>query len=113
MSGREGAPLTPNLSNKVILFLASIVAIVGVIDAWVDADWDLGALFGLILVLLVVLWARLSYGRPAVPLRADLVGWLDERAVSAGESIEGVADRAVSAYRAGLTVSADDAGDED
>ena len=64
--------------------------------------------FRMMAALMVVLLFRTLSGRPAVPLRRDLVAWLDERAVSAGEPLERVADRAVSAYRAGLSVESTD-----
>ena len=101
--------MTPKLSNRMILALAGVVSVVGLADAAVDTDWDEFGLFVLVLVLVVVLAARISWGRPAVPLRGDLVAWLEERAVDGGESPEAVADRAVAAYRAGLTISPDDA----
>ena len=64
--------------------------------------------FGLVLAVQVALWARLSWGRTSVPVRRDLVFWLRERAVAAGEPVEHVADRAIGAYRAGLVADPDD-----
>jgi len=95
--------VVPNLSNKLILAAASAIAVVGLVDAAVAAAWDLVVLIGMILGLHVVLWIQLSWGRPAVPLRADLVRWLGDRAVAGGEPVERVADRAVAAYRVGLS----------
>jgi len=93
----------PSLSNKLILIAASLTAVVGVADAAVAGNWDLVAVLGIVLGLQVLLWIRISWGRPAVPLRADLVRWLGDRAVAGGEPLERVADRAVGAYRTGLT----------
>jgi len=95
--------LTPNLSNTLLLAAASIAAIIGIVDAAVELEWDLLVLFSIILGIHLVIWLHLSWGRPAVPLRADLVSWLRDRAVAGGEPVERVADRAVGAYRAGLT----------
>jgi len=95
--------MVPNMSNKLILAAASVVAVVGVVDGTISNDWDLVIILAMILGLQLLLWGHISWGRPAVPLRADLVAWLRDRAVTGGESLERVADRAVGAYRVGLT----------
>lgn len=41
--------------------------------------------------------------RPPVALRADLASWLESTSAITGEATSRLADRAVSAYRAGLT----------
>jgi hypothetical protein len=103
-----GGLVSPNLSNRLLVALAAVVAGVGIAEATVHRNWDVLGLFSGIVALMVVLLLRTFSGRPAVPLRRDLVAWLDERAVSAGEPLEQVADRAVSAYRAGLSVESAD-----
>ena len=97
--------MVPNLSNRLILGAASIVAVIGVIDSAIGRQWDLLVVFSLVLALQLLLWAHISWGRPAVPLRADLVRWMSDRAVAGGEPVGRVGDRAVAAYRAGLTGS--------
>ena len=105
--------MTPTTQNKILVLLAAVVAIVGVVDSVVDSAWDHLTLFAIILVLLGLMWLRMAGRRPAVPIRADLVAWLDDRAVSSGDSLGTVADRAVSAYRAGLSGSAGPGDDRD
>lgn len=95
--------MLPTPSNRTVLWLTAAVALVGVLDASVGRNWDLVAVFALIAVLQVLLLLRLSSSRRRdVPLRADLVRWLRDRAAAEGESAELIADRAVSAYRADL-----------
>ena len=96
--------VAPKLSSRLPLVLAAVVASVGVAESIVQRDWDVLSLFIAIVVLLAGLFLRTFVGRPTISLRRDLVVWLDERAVTAGEPLERVADRAVSAYRAGLSV---------
>jgi len=95
--------VAPNLSNRILLGLSALMAGVGAAHAAVGEDWDAFALFTALAFMMAALLIRTVRGRPAVPLRADLVAWLEERATSGGESVEEVADRAVSAYRAGLS----------
>jgi hypothetical protein len=76
---------------------------VGGLDAGRSGAWDLVAIFAALVVGLVALLARTSLQRPLVPLRADLVRWMGQRAAISGEPTGAVADRAVAAYRAGLT----------
>jgi transposase len=56
----------------------------------------------LVAVLQLLLVMRTNGRRPSVPIRADLVRWLRDRAAAEGEPAELIADRAVSAYRADL-----------
>jgi hypothetical protein len=94
--------MLPTPTNRAVLALTAAVAGVGVVDASAGRNWDLVAVFALIGVLQLVLLMRLSGRRRAVPLRADLVRWLRDRAAVEGESAELIADRAVSAYRSDL-----------
>ena len=97
--------MTPTTQNRILVLLAGVVAVVGIVDSLVDSAWDHLTMFAIILAFLGLILLRMAGRRPAVPIRADLVAWLDDRAVSSGESLETVADRAVSAYRAGLSGS--------
>jgi hypothetical protein len=92
----------PTVTNRTVLVLTVAVSAVGVVDAAVGRNWDLLTVFALVGLLQLVLLLRLSGRRPAVPLRADLVRWVRDRADAEGESPERVLDRAVSVYRAGL-----------
>lgn len=90
------------MTNRVVLLVTLLVAAVGALDAAIGGVWDLFTVFVLVALLQLVLLLRISGRRPAVPLRADLVRWLRDRAEAEGESAERIIDRAVSSYRAGL-----------
>ena len=92
----------PTVTNRTVLVVTVAVAAIGVVDAAVGRNWDLLTVFALVGLLQLLLLLRLSGRRPAVPLRADLVRWVRDRADAEGESPERVLDRAVGAYRAGL-----------
>lgn len=79
-----------------------LVALVGAVDAAIGGNWDLFAVFVLVAVLQLLLMLRTNGRRPSIPIRADLVRWLRDRASAEGEPAELVADRAISAYRADL-----------
>jgi len=95
--------MAPTTLNRVVLLMSALVLTVGVVDAIVSCEWDLLSVFALALALQLSLLARLSGRRPAVPIRRDLVAWLRAQAALGGESMEAVADRAVSAHRAGFS----------
>lgn len=98
--------MAPTTLNRVVLLMSSLVLAVGVIDGIVSREWDFLAVFAVALALQLLLLARLSGRRPAVPIRRDLVAWLRTQAAMGGESMEAVADRAVSAHRAGFSAPA-------
>jgi hypothetical protein len=95
--------MAPTALNRLVLLMSSLVLAVGVIDGIVSHEWDFLAVFVAALALQLLLLARLSSRRPAVPIRRDLVAWLRDEAALRGEPMEAVADRAVSAYRAGFS----------
>jgi hypothetical protein len=103
----------PTVTNRTVLVVTVAVAVIGAVDAAVGRNWDLLTVFVLLGLLQLVLLLRLSARRPAVPLRADLVRWLRDRAEAEGESPDRIVDRAVSAYRAGLLGEAVDGDDRD
>jgi|GEM_PF-1984375 hypothetical protein len=90
--------MTPTAVDKLILVLATVVAAVGAVDAAVGHAYDLLVVFGLAGLLQLVLRLRLQSRRPAVPLRADLVRWLEDRSSAQGESMGSLADRCVAAW---------------
>lgn len=93
--------MTPSIPTTYLLVVMVIVSAIGTVDAGISGEWDLFALFASLGVLLAVLLGSTRGHRPAVPLRADLVGWLRARAEVTGESLEVLADRAVACYRQG------------
>ena len=97
--------MTPTTLNRAVLVTSVIVLGVGVVDGIVSREWDLLAVFAIALLLQLVLLARLSTGRPAVPIRGDLVRWLREHSALTGDSMDAVADRAIASYRSGFTTS--------
>ena len=94
--------MPPTDLNRLILVLTALVSVVGAVDAAVGGHYDLVVVFSLGALLQLVLLARLRFGRPAVPLRADLVAWLRQRSAEHGEPMEALADRCVAAVRADL-----------
>lgn len=85
-----------------VLVLATVVALVGLVDAIVSGTWDFVAVFGLTLALQVILLVRLQTGRAELTVRRDLAAWIAERAEATGETPEGVIDQCVANVRAGL-----------
>jgi membrane protein implicated in regulation of membrane protease activity len=90
--------------TRLLLMLGLAAAAVGAIDAVVGDDADQLAIFVLIGLLLVAVWARQRVSRRNVTLRPDLAHWLDDRAQATGEPFDDVLDRAVATYRHGLHV---------
>lgn len=95
--------MAPTALNRLVLVMTSLVLIAGVVDGIISHEWDLLAVFVAALALQLLLLARLSSRRPAVPIRGDLVAWLRQQAALGGEPMEAVADRAIAAHRAGFS----------
>jgi hypothetical protein len=93
--------MKPTIVTRLMLLLMAAVAAIGIIDAARDA-WDLVVLFAFLLLMSLVLLIRTTTRRPLMPIRADLYRWLVGRAAITGERTEHLADRAISAYRAGM-----------
>ena len=100
--------MSPTLNARLLLLAIAVAGAVGIVDAVVDESWDHVVLFGVCTLLALVLFAGLAAGRQVVRLRADEVHWLARRARLGGESIDDVADRAVSTYRAALDPAPDE-----
>ncbi len=94
--------MIPRPTNSLVLIVATLVSLVGAIDAGVGNEWDLFAVFALVAALQLMLLTQLRAKRPLVPLRSDLVAWLRNEAALTDEPLEKLADRALAAYRAGL-----------
>jgi hypothetical protein len=89
-----------NQLDRVLLGTAAVVAVIGAVDAAFSRDADLVALLVGLAVLLFVVLVRSHLARRSLPLRKDLVEWLEGRAVATGTSAEAVADRALASVRA-------------
>ncbi len=92
--------LSPNRLNRILLITTLIVVLIAVIDAGISGEWDLFVVALIALAPLGTLIVRFQSARPAVPLRADLVRWLERQAALTGEPLTQIADRALSTYRA-------------
>lgn len=99
--------MTATIATRTVLAAMAIAAAVGAADAAVGGQWDAFALFAAIGVGAVVLMVRTWVGRPLVAVRADLVRWMATEAATADEPTGQVADRAIAAWRAGLTAGDD------
>ena len=95
--------MTPTAAVRTVLAVMLAIAGIGGLDAARSGSWDLVAIFGALAVGLLWMLLRTSIRRPLVPVRADLVRWMARRAAVSGEATSAVADRAVAAYRSGLT----------
>jgi hypothetical protein len=84
-------------------FIPMAIAIVGIVDASIGGSSDLVVLFALLFVLSAALTTRVLGNRRWFRLRGDLAQWLEARAAESGETAENLVDRAVAAYRAGLS----------
>lgn len=79
-----------------------LTALVGMEDAIGAEQADLAVVFGFALVLSLLLFVRSFTKRRSLTVRVDLARWMAERAAIGGEGIDAVADRVISAYRAGF-----------
>lgn len=95
--------MKPTMVTRMTFAVMVAIAAVGVLAAGLEGDWDLAVVFLVLGVLAAVLLARTSTRRPLVPIRADLVRWMSARAAIDGDRTERLADRAIAAYRDGLT----------
>ena len=83
-----------------VLLLATVVAVVGLVDAVVSETWDFAVVFALAVGLQLLLLLRAQAGRVSMTVRRDLAAWATEQAVATGESADEVVDRCVAAVRA-------------
>lgn len=90
--------MRPTGTAKLLVTASVAVLGIGVIDAALSAEWDLLVILALGLVISLSLLVRLESRRPAVPIRRDLVVWLNDRASISGESPSAVADRAIATF---------------
>lgn len=93
--------MSPTGSNLYLVVITAIAAAIGAIDAAVGSSWDLFVVFLLVETSTLMMVWRIRGRRPAVPIRADLVAWLRQRAAITGEPLTVLADRAIATYRQG------------
>ena len=89
--------------TRALLIGATVLCLVGTVDAALDEAWDHVAMFGATMILIAAAGALRRPHRRTLTLRADLAPWLRTRSELTGEPVEVLADRAVAAHRAGLT----------
>lgn len=94
----------PSSSPRVllVLVLATVVALVGLIDAVVGQTWDFAAVFGLAVLLQLLVLLQATTGRTTLTVRRDLAAWVADRAVATGETPDAVIDECLASVRAGL-----------
>ena len=100
--------MTRTTFTRLVQTVIATTALIGLVDAIGRRQADLAIVFGIVLALAVVLLVHSVVGRRDVPVRRDLVRWMADRAATEGEEVGAVADRAISAYRAGFVGAASD-----
>ena len=91
--------MAPSGVTRLLVVNLAVVSGIGTVDAAISREWDLLVVLALTLGLSIALASRLETGRPAIPVRRDLVAWLRERSAVSGETIGALTDRALGAYR--------------
>jgi hypothetical protein len=94
--------VTPTNVHRGAMVLLLVIIAVGALDAASGRVWDHFVVFVLAGIVQGLLLLTLAGGRPAVPLRSDLVSWLRQRAARTGEPMELIADRCIASARADL-----------
>ncbi|HSH76588.1 MAG TPA: hypothetical protein VLA09_12940 [Longimicrobiales bacterium] len=86
------------LTVRTLLVASVVVTAIAGIDAAIGGSWDLVAVTTLALGLQVAALGGVTRRRHHVHLRADLAGWVNDRAAKTGESVDAVVDRALSDF---------------
>ncbi|MEY4373013.1 MAG: hypothetical protein RL219_1782 [Actinomycetota bacterium] len=84
------------------MIAVAIAGSVGLVDAAVGHAADLVVVFAVVVLLALVAMARSLVSRRRIPVRADVLAWLEETSLAEGEPVNDVADRALAAARAGI-----------
>lgn len=87
------------ISNRGLLLTSLVICAVGLLDAFIGAEWDLFVVIGLSVIVQLAMWFRLWSTRVPVLLRSDLAHRLEVQAERSGEPFDTVLDRAVSWYQ--------------
>ena len=89
------------LTQRTMVLTGAVLCIAGIIDGIRVDSPSTAILFALVLAVGAGIARQRAANRP-VHLRSDLREWLDDTASLTGESIEEVANTALSSYRAGM-----------
>ena len=100
--------MSPMLFNRTVVTLIAVASVIGVVDAVAGRVWDHVVLHAAVLLGAAIVLAVTALRRRLVPVRADLHRWLSQYAAEGAEDTDAVLDRALSAYRDGLTAFAAD-----
>jgi hypothetical protein len=89
------------LTQRMMVLSAAVLCTAGIIDGIRVGSPSTAILFALVFAVGAGIARRRASSRP-IHVRPDLREWLDDTASLTGESIEEVANSALSSYRAGL-----------
>ena len=103
--------MTVTTSGRAVSALILLLSSVAAIDAAIGGAWDIVVLGSAVALCAGAQLIAGATGRIPVPIRGDLARWLERSAAEGGEQAADVADRAVAAYRVGLTGAWDGHGD--
>jgi hypothetical protein len=99
--------MSPRLQIRFLVGLGVVLTAIAAFDVANDLNWDaFWVLVGAGVIQLLAI-AALGGARRSVPIRADLVRWLEHRSESTGESVHRIADRGLATYRASLEMPSD------
>lgn len=99
------------VSTRILIATILVVAGVGALDGFISREWDLLAVFLLVITLETVLWLRLRANRIPVTIRPDLARWIEQQSEQTGEPFDDLIDRAIAWHRSGLYPAQVDVGD--
>ena len=90
-----------HLVQRTMILTAAVLCLAGIVEGLREDSESIAILFGLTLLVGAGIASQRAKSRP-VDVRADLREWLDDTASLTGESVEELANTALSAYRAEL-----------
>ncbi len=86
------------VSTRGLLLVSMSIGGLGLVGAFISAEWGLLAIITLSLLVQVAIWFRQGASRVPVALRSDLARQLELQSERSGEPFEAVLDRAVAAH---------------
>jgi hypothetical protein len=99
--------MSPRRQIRFLVGLGFLLTAVAAIEVATNENWDaFWVLVGAGVIHLLAI-ARLGGRRLSLPIRADLVRWLESRSESTGEPVQRIADRGLAMYRASLEAPSD------
>lgn len=87
------------------MIAVAIAGAVGLVDAAVGHAADLVVVFAAIVLLALAATARSLVLRRRITVRADVLAWLEQTSLTEGEPVNDIADRLLTAARAGISDS--------